>query len=119
MNIYRIPWLIGQFLPLGSKLGHHLFETDSSQVRFWRATGEYIFLDPIAAYKTTLNLSVEFCMGAVYIDRLPAPYMPSIEMPHHWAAVFGIAFAAELIVPMALDGGVEWCRKKIKKWNED
>ena len=73
MKIHRIPWLIGQFLPLGSKLGHHLFETDSSQVRFWRATGEYIFLDPIAAYKTTLNLSVEFCMGAVYIDRLPAP----------------------------------------------
>ena len=101
VNIYRIPWLIGQFLPLGFKLGHHLFETDSSQVRFWRATGEYIFLDPIAAYKTTLNLSVE-------LDAAPL------------GGCCRHCLCCRPIVPMALDGGVEWSQEKNQeKWNED
>lgn len=115
MNFYWIPWIAGMLLPLSFKLGHHLFKADRAEVKFWRAVAEFIFLDPTAAFKTTLNLSAELVLGAIYIDDLPAPYMPSIELPQHWAAVFFVALMAELIVPFAVDGIVEWCKGKIKK----
>jgi len=118
MNGYWIPWICGMLLPLGFKLGHHLFKTERAQVSFSRAIAEFIFLDPTAAFKTTLNLSAELVLGAIYIDNLPAPYMPAFEMPQHWAAAFFLALMAELIVPLAVDGIVEWCKRKIKKFTE-
>ena len=117
-NQYWIAWIFGMLLPLGFKLGHHLFKTDRTQVKFSRAIAEFIFLDPSAAFKTTLNLSAELVLGAIYIDQLPAPYMPVFEMPQHWAAAFFLALMAELLVPLAVDGIVEWVKKKIKKFAE-
>lgn len=115
MNYYWIPYLCGMFLPLGFKLGHKLYLTDKTQATFWGTVAGFVFADADASFKTTLNLAAELVLGAIYIDNLPAPFMPTIEFPQHWAAVFFVAFAAELIVPFAINSIVDWTKRKITK----
>ena len=119
MNQYWIPWILGMLLPLGFKFGHRLYTTNRAEISFWRALAGFVFSDYDATFRTTLNLAVEFYIGAIYIDKLPAPFMPALDMPVHWGTAFLFAFAAELIVPFAINQAVERCKRRIQKWSED
>ena len=117
INQYWAAWALGMMLPFGLKLGHYLFQhTGGTKADFVKALVTFVFGDTTASLKTTLNVSGELVLGAVYIDKLPMPYMSTIDLPLHWAAAFFFALMAELIVPLIVDGIVEWFKSRVKRW---
>lgn len=115
MNVYWFAWGFGMAIPFVIKFANHMLNTEPGRYSFTINTLRFMFADVKVATTTFISLTLELVIGAWYIDSLPVPYMPTIEMPQHWVVALFLASILEVIAPMIVRAIVEWAGDKINR----
>lgn len=115
INIYWLAWLFGMAVPFLIKFANFMLNTEPGRYSFTINTLRFMFADAKVATTTFISMTFELLVGAWYIDSLPVPYMPTIELPQHWVMALFLASMLELIAPMVVKGIVEWAGDKINR----
>lgn len=109
MNRYWLWYFVGVALPYFIKLGNYLLrKTADHTVSLWRIIAEYMVGDVQVATTSVMTLGAEWVLGAIYVDKLPMPFMEVLDLPLHVASCFFLGAIAELIAPLIIRRVVGW-----------
>ena len=108
MNLYWTAWLFGMAVPFVIKFANFMLLSDPGRYSFAVNTLRFMFADAKVATTTFISMTFELLVGAWYIDSLPVPYMPTIELPQHWVMALFLAAILEVIAPIVIKGLVAW-----------
>lgn len=109
MNKYWLVYFIGVALPYAIKMGNYLLRTRvDDKVTLWHAIAEYLFGNVQTSITSVMTVGAEWVLGAIYVDRLPLPFTPTLELPLHVAACFFLGAISELIAPLLIKRVVGW-----------
>lgn len=115
MNVSWLVWLFGMAVPFVIKFANFMLNTEPGRYSFAVNTLRFMFGDVKVATTTFISITFELLVGAWYIDSLPVPYMPTVELPQHWVMALFMAAILELIAPIVVKGIVDWTGDKINR----
>jgi len=115
MNFYWFVWLFGMAVPFFIKFANFMLLCEPGRYSFSINALRFIFGDAKVATTTFISMTFELLVGAWYIDSLPVPYLPTVELPKHWVMALFLAAILEVISPIVIRGIVAWSADKMNR----